>query len=387
LGDRSAGHIRRSEASLYLGPPALTKTYNWEIDAMSGGETAKATFVMAAWLLTASTPLSAEERISHITFEEPPVSDSDAARTLQSLKKLQGTGQFCQDGLYLMTHFGDRAALFEQENQRTIDNPLINQTWRHCSLFASANEGSVVMGRNWDNQTVGSIIVSLYHPPNGYASVSFGRSIDLGFGHKDLTAIEASPFSSQLLLAPFYAMDGMNEHGLAVGVAAVRQVTVKPRPDKKLVFITYLMRKILDQAKSVDEAVDLAEQFVPFDLDQTSLNCHLMIADSSGESVILEYVHDRWHAIRTDKPWQVLTTKPIYHVSDARLRHQCWRYRSISAALEAVTGNTDWPAAMKILRDVEQKGTTWSVVYSLAEKELHFSVYQQWENVYHLDAF
>lgn len=79
-----------------------------------------------------------------------------------------------------------------------------------------------------------------------------------------------------------------------------------------------------------------------------------------------------------------MTTKPIYNVLDASLRERCWRYRSISETLDKTKGNVDWKASMKILQDVTQKGTTWSVIYSLLTKEMYFSVYQEWDNIYHL---
>jgi hypothetical protein len=338
-------------------------------------------------LLMISGLVWAQDKVIELKFAQPPVSDSDASRTLQSLVKVQGTGQFCEDGLYLMTHFGDREDLFQKENQKAIDNPLIDQTWRHCSVFSSTAERGVIMGRNWDNQNVGSIIVSLYHPPDAYSSISFCRSIDLGFGHKDLERLKSSPFGSKLLLAPFYAMDGLNEHGLAVAVAGNSQTTVKPKSGKELVCITFLMRKILDRTKNIQEAVDLAEKYIPFDIDQNSLTSHLIVADASGRSVILEYDQDQWRTVYGDKSWQVLSTRPIYNVPDAKLRDQCWRYRSMSETLEKTKGNVDWKAGMKILQDVTQKGTTWSVAYSLTSKELHFSVYQNWDKIYHLKFF
>jgi penicillin V acylase-like amidase (Ntn superfamily) len=306
---------------------------------------------------------------------------------LQSLVKVQGTGQFCQDGLYLMTHFGDREDIFQKENKKFINHPYIDETWRHCSVFSTTTESSVIMGRNWDNQTVGSIIISLYQPPKGYSSISFCRSIDLGFGHKDLEQYTSSIFGSKLLLAPFYAMDGINEHGLTLAVAGLRQTTHRHTDDGQLVFVPFLIHKILDQAKTIEDAVNLVEKFIPFDLDKNSLNGHLIVADASGRSVILEYDQDQWRKMYRDKTWQVLTTKPIYNVSDADLRDQCWRYRSISETLEKTNGNVDWKAGMSILRDVAQKGTTWSVIYSATTKDLYLSIYQNWDKVYHLKGF
>jgi len=117
-----------------------------------------------------------------LKFAQPPASGSDASRTLQSLVKARDIGeQYATGGLYLITHYGDREELFQKENQKAIDNPMINETWRFCSVFSTTTDNSVIMGRNWDNQNVGSIIVNLYRPAKGYSSISFSRAIDLGF--------------------------------------------------------------------------------------------------------------------------------------------------------------------------------------------------------------
>ncbi len=356
---------------------------------LSNNRKKKTIFLTAILLLVISGLGPAQDKVIELKFAQPPVSDSDVSRTLQSLVRVRAISEtYSTGGLYLLTHYGDREELFQKENQKGIDNPLRNQTWRYCSLFSTTADDSVIMGRNWDNQNVGSIIVSLYHPPRGYASISFSRAIDMGFPlNVGLEDFRSSEFGNKLLLAPFYAMDGINEHGLAVSVAGVREISVKPKSGIESVCITFLIRKILDQAKNIEEAVNLVEKYIPFDLDKNSLNCHLFVADSSGKSVILEYVEDQWKRIYGEKSWQVLTNKPVYNVPDATLRDRCWRYRSISDTLEKTEGNVDWEAGLKILQDVRQKGTTWSVVYSLTSKELYFSVYQNWKIIYHLKTF
>lgn len=349
----------------------------------------KSIFLIAILLLAVTGFLSAQDKIIELKFAKPPVSDSDESRTLQSLVRARAISEtYSTGGLYLMTHYGDREELFQKENQKAIDNPLRNQTWRYCSLFSTASDDSVIVGRNWDNQNVGSVIVSLYYPPKGYASISFSRAIDMGFPlNVDLLDFKSSEFGKKLLLAPFYATEGINEHGLAVTVAGVREIFVKSKGDKESVTVTFLIRKILDQTRNVEEAVNLVERYVPFVLDKNSLAAHFLIADSSGRSVILEYVEDQWKRIDGDKSWQILTNKPVYKVPDAKLKEQCWRYRSISGTLEKTRGKVDWKGGLKILQDVSQKGTTWSVIYSLKSKELHFSVYQNWTNIYQLKIF
>jgi len=332
---------------------------------------------------------SAEEIIIDLEFARPDASGSDTSRTLQSLVKVRGIGEvYSTGGLYLMTHFGDREDLFQRENQALIDNPFVNQSWRYCSIFSASGGDTIIMGRNWDNQNVGSIIVSLYRPPGGYASVSFCRAIDMGFPlNIDLERITSGELGNKLLLAPFYAMDGINEHGLAVAVAGVKHTTHGPKSGKEPVFISYLVRKILDHTKNIEEAVILAEDYIPFLLDENSLDGHLFIVDSSGNSVILEYVDNNWKRIYGDTSWQVLTNKLVYNAQDADLRERCWRYRSISESLENAGGRVDWKAGMNILHDVRQNGTTWSVVYSPTTKDIYFSVYQEWDTIYHLERF
>ncbi|MEW5702716.1 MAG: linear amide C-N hydrolase [Candidatus Zixiibacteriota bacterium] len=243
--------------------------------------------------------------------------------------KVQGTGGLYRDGLYLMSHFGDREEIFRRENHRAIDNRWREDTWRYCSIFSAAAGSSTIMGRNWDNQNMGSIIVSVYHPPRGYSSISFGRAIDVGFSlNTDLEQLKSSGLGKKLLLAPFYATDGINERGLAVAVTGVRETTHKTGNNSQLIFVTFLVRKLLDQTRSVDEAVNLVQQYILFDLDQNSLNTHFFVADSSGRSVILEYADDRWRETYGDKPWQALTNQSIYNASDTDSRGRCRRYRS-----------------------------------------------------------
>jgi len=360
-----------------------------EVYAMQRGNKVKRVIFLAAIVsLTMAELASAQNGVIEVKFDEPLVSESDISRTLQSLVRVQGIVGLYQDGVYLLTHYGDREDLFRKENQDAIDHPLINATWRYCSAFSTTAGNAALMGRNWDNQNVGSIIVSFYRPENGYASISFSRAIDLGYPlNLDLMQIASSELGNKLILAPFYAMDGINEHGLAVAITGVKGTTHQPKAGKELVFTPYLIRIILDQAKTIEEAAELVEKYIPFDLDQHSLNAHFMVADSTGRSVILEYDQDQWRKILPDTTWQILTTKPSYNVPEAKLKDQCWRYKGISETLEMTAGDIGWKAGMGILQDASQKGTTWSVVYALAAKELYFSVYQTWDTVYYLRPF
>ena len=331
----------------------------------------------------------AQEQIIEVNFTKIQGADTDHEKTLKSIVKVRDISeQYATGGLYLMTHYGNLDELFQKENQKLIDHPWIEQTWRFCSIFSTTTENGVVIGRNWDNQNVGSIIVSYYKPDNGYTSVSFSRAIDMGFPlNVKLDEMAKTPFGEKLLVAPFYAYDGMNEYGLCAMVTGINTVKVSPKEGKESIFIGNIVRKLLDHTKTVDEAIKIVEKYIPFDITPTEINCHFLVSDAIGKSVILEYQDNEWKKIYPDKKWQVMTNKVIYDVPDAKLREKCWRYDSISATLDKTNGNVNWNEGMHILKDVSQGGTTWSVIYLPNSNELYFSVYQNWDKIYHIQGF
>ena len=330
-----------------------------------------------------------KEQIIELKFPKTACNDSAASNRPPSIATVRRISeQYATGGLYLMTQCGDYENLFQKENQKAIDHPIINESWRYCSIFSTRSGDSVFAGKNWDNQNVGSIIVSLYKPQNGYSSISFSRAIDLGFPlNVDIQDFKSTTLGNKLLLAPFYAYDGFNEHGVFASVTGINKVRVTPINGKESICISYLVRKILDHTKSIQEVLDLIERYVPFDLDKNSLNCHFFIADASGKSVILEYQQNEWRKIPSEKSWQVMTNKVIYNVADSTLRKDCSRYRTLSETLERRDGEIDWRMGMEMLRAVSQAGTTWSVVYSLRSQDVFFSVYQTWEKIYHIEGF
>lgn len=331
--------------------------------------------------LMVSAPAAGEDGVAELAFvesAEPPSWEADVSRVLDSLIRVR-------DGLYLMTIEGDCSDLLLDENQDMLDDPMINDRSRHCSVFSASGGEAVLMGRNWDNENVGSIVATLYRPADGYDSIFFFRTIELGFGKDiDIAEIESHAIGARLLRAPYYAMDGINEHGLMVAVAGDQTTTVRPLEGKKLVGISFVIRKLLDQARTVDEAVDMVQGYVPSLLDGSTLAGHLLVADASGGSVVLEYDNDQWLVTRGEGTWQAMSTKRIHGVSEANLRENCWRYDTMCETLGSTERRMDWTGCMGLLRDLEQKGTTWSIVFAPAGRELYFSVYKDWDTVYHL---
>jgi len=338
-----------------------------------------AALAAAILMLTLALPVAAADVID-LDFVEPHAGDSGVARVLNTVTRVD-------KGLYLMTVEGDFEELYAAENQVQIDDPLIDprNRARHCSAFRASGGDAVMMGRNWDNENVGSIIATLYRPDTGYVSISFCRAIELGFCKPiDLAEIESEEIGRRFLLAPFYSMDGVNERGLAVAVTGYPTTTVNEKDGAEPIFVSFLIRKMLDQCTTVDEAIALAENCVPFILDVNTNASQLLVVDADGASAILAYDDDQWLIVRGEGAWQALSTKPVYGVSDAQQRKNCWRHASMAGTLRAIEGVADYEATLAILEDVNQKGTTWSIAFNLTERELHFSVYQDWDTVYYL---
>ena len=351
----------------------------------------KKRFVLTSlmFLFYLTSPTFPQEQIINVNFAQITGTDSDNAKTLMSLVKVRDISeQYATGGLYLITHYGNLDELFQKENQKLIDHPWIEQTWRFCSIFSTITDNGVVIGRNWDNQNVGSIIVSYYKPDNGYESVSFLRAIDMGFPlNVGLDKMAKTPMGEKLLVAPFYAYDGMNEHGLCAMVTGINSVKVSPDKNKESLFIGYIVRKLLDQSRTVDEAVKLVQNVIPFDITPTEINCHFLVSDATGKSVILEYHDNEWKKSYPNRKWQVMTNKMIYNVPETQLQEKCWRYNTISTLLDKSNGNVSWNEGMQILKDVSQEGTTWSVIYLPNSDEIYFSVYQTWDKIYHIKGF
>lgn len=331
----------------------------------------------------------AQEKIIDINFTKIPGNETDHEKTLKSIVKVRDISeQYATGGLYLITHYGNLDTLFNKENQKLIDHPWINQTWRFCSIFSTTTENGIVIGRNWDNQNVGSIIVSYYKPDSGYASISFSRAIDMGFPiNLRLDGMAKTTFGKKLLVAPFYAYDGMNEHGLCAMVTGINSVKISPQEGKDLIFIGNIVRMLLNHTQTVDEAIRYVNNYIPFDITPNEINCHFLVSDAYGNSVVLEYMDNEWKITYPDKNWQVMTNKVVYNHPVSVLRDKCWRYDSISAKLDESDGNVTWNEGMQILKNVSQSGTTWSVIYLPNSNESYFSVYQSWDKIYHIQGF
>jgi len=319
-----------------------------------------------------------QENIKGIQFNSVNTSEPDSVKTLKSLKK--------ESGLYMMTYYGDYSDILDRTDDIIINRGLQSVRRKKagdikCSMFSAlGNPDLPLYGRNFDNPDCG-VLITKYNPPEGYASIGFSRINDFGF-EKDANLLSLPIKEKQMLLnAPFFTPDGMNECGVAAALAALRSVRVDNNNGNKSIFVTRLVREILDHAKDLDEAISIVKSNNVYDNDINTLSHHLLIADPSGRSVIMEYYNGEWKTMDNKEPWQVITNSPLYDRSIESRKSNCWRYKKAYEKLEQLNGITTREESMNILKSVSGSGTQWSTICDMKKKEIYISLYRNYDSI------
>lgn len=295
-------------------------------------------------LFTACAPAMTE------TFPPPADLSADAMTTLNSLEQVD------EYPLYVMYYAGSYADILA--SSRPAPDGFA------CSLFAAlGNPDHLLYGRNFDWEYSPALLL-FTDPPDGYASVSLVDLTYLGFTPKTAAGLDSEPLSRRLdlLEAPSMPFDGMNEHGLAIGMAAVPGSAAGIDPAKPTIGSIGIMREILDHARNVDEAIALFEQY---NIDFTGGPAiHYLLADAAGKSALVEFVDGEMVVLPNENPWHLATN---HLCATASGDGGCTRYWTLSQRLIETGGRLAPEDALDLLDNVSQPGSTqWSVVYDLS---------------------
>ncbi len=298
-------------------------------------------------------------------------------RSLMSLEKVD------KYGMYQMTYYGDYgfdeflevgarndADIETFVTKRLLKGLPINLgvTGDGCTAFVVRNEsGDILFGRNFDFLYAPSL--QLYTAPNnGYASVS---TVNLAFaGYSGDNLPDGSFFNTFLTLAaPFLPFDGMNEKGLAIALLAVPKAEVPYNPDKITLNTTTAIRLVLDKAATVEEAIELLKQYNIY--FSGGIECHYLIADASGHSVIVEYVNQELCVVESETEYQIASNFIAYNglnIGEGFTEFE--RYDRVQNAIEENNGILEVSGAIQLLADVgvfdgDIDKLQWSVLYNL----------------------
>ncbi len=248
----------------------------------------------------------------------------------------------------------------------------------HCSAFFTRTpEGEYIYCRNADMKGSTDAVIVYTHPGGGYASYSIVAPAALNVGRNYGFPTTSTTGRILLLAAPYLAMEGMNEKGLAVSVLSISAPERHPDTEKPDIMTNVSVRMLLDRAATIDEAVDMLAKY-----DNHSLqgeDNHLFISDASGRSVVVEWQNSVMNVIETD----VCTN---FELSSGVTENRCRRYDTIR---EQLADNPDPTAdeAFAILKSAcvyESVYTVWSTVYHPADFSIDIVYGRRFSDVHHL---
>lgn len=186
-----------------------------------------------------------------------------------------------------------------------------------CSAFMTHNElGQVITGRNFDtNHRAKSIedadgVFIIYHcsPEGYYRSVSIADARYFGEAASNYRpgALDDGCSDISMVINGIYdVLDGMNEKGLTVSTLSSDR-----RPDEVCydVFVPgqeacvtgFVIRHILDECATVDEAVELVKRYNVVPYTGSKKLDHLFVSDASGNSAVIEWRYNEIRVADTD---------------------------------------------------------------------------------------
>lgn len=305
-----------------------------------------------------SAPVEVFEQASVLEAQIPDGLSADEAASLASLDQIDDFP------LYTMVYEG---AFVPEEESLSALKYGEEPAWA-CSLFAAYGDpDEILYGRNFDWDFSPALLLFI-DPPGGYASVSMVDIYYLGFKEDRAFGILDLPLEEQvgLLDAPYIPFDGMNEAGLAVGMAAVPPGNMEVDPAKETIDSLMVIRKILDGAATIDEAVQIIQSY---NIDMVGTPVHYLISEKSGRSALIEFSKGEIIVMPNEYPWQIATNFLMSEIRTSPEIH-CGRYGIMEEKLVDLEGELGPRQAMSLLKDVAQPSTQWSVVYRVSAGEV-----------------
>lgn len=326
----------------------------------------------------------------------------DYVRTLQSLRRVPGTNAFVMD--YYVDYHLDEIRQRGMDVKHLQDSctetlfpdfllpimtrlkPLyfskpvktIDHAGDHCStVVLRSKDNQVFFGRNFDYHNDVFLILRV-HDHQGLASIAVVDLAYLNLNRKDLDQIGLLKRIT-LLGAPYYLMDGMNRHGVVVADMAVPHAEPPVDPDKPTVIHSTLMRLIIDYARNVDEAIELARSY---NVNFVEVPVHLMVADASGKSRVIEFNGGELRVTSGHESWQLCTNHLVWQKSEQENDESCRRYRT-GSELAAEVEHLDEQAAKQVIQSMSVKDfTMWTSLYDLKQLKASITYRMQTDSEY-----
>jgi hypothetical protein len=111
-----------------------------------------------------------------------------------------------------------------------------------------------------------------------------------------------------------------------------------------------------------------------------------MVADSSGRSLVIEYIDSEVRITPAQQTWQVCTNHIMWQKSELENDEACHRYRTGSEAADRLAGAIDDATALGVARSMSVKDwTMWTSLYNLTTGDVRI-LYKARSDVAYRDA-
>ena len=242
-----------------------------------------------------------------------------------------------------------------------------------CSaLTARTPEGDVMMGRNFDFSSATGMILHTV-PARGYETYTTFNLEFLGFGE----GWRPEGFRNQYmaLSALFFALDGINEKGLAVAdLMAGDDAQTHQDSGKPALTTTSAICYLLKNAATVDEALDLLRG-IDMHSDIGAAH-HYAISDASGRSVVVEYVDDGMVVVESPALTNHYLCEEKRNVGlyegDRRYDFLCSQYEEAGGILDLRQLTTAIASVSQPPAQGDRLGTAWTMVMNLTHPSVTY---------------
>ena len=319
---------------------------------------------------------------------------------LRSLASLKQKDEF---PFYTMTYYGDYG--FDEfltvgaKDDSDIENFVTKRLLKGmdfdlgvvgdgCTALVTRNENDeLIFGRNFDFHYAPSLQL-ITTPKNGYKSISTVNLTFAGYSAENLPK-GLSLDSFLTLAAPYLPFDGMNEKGLAIALLAVPEVQLHNDDNKVTLNTTTAIRLVLDKAATIDEAVDLLKNYnIYFSGD---VDCHFLIADATGDSVIVEYWDGAVQTVTSSEDYQIASNFIAYNglnIGEGYTEFE--RYDRVKEVLDKNSGTISEESAVDLLSEIGiydegDDKLQWSVIYNMTTLKGRIFAHRNTDNIQYFE--
>ena len=332
------------------------------------------------------------------------LSEANARAQADPLTQGAMSVQKLDDGLYYMEYKGDDgfAGLMERgggrsageltgyvmrfitqgRQQAQAGNP-VPADFGCAALTVRTPEGGILMGRNFDFNSATGIVLHTV-PEQGYETYTTFNTNFLGFGEGWLPEGMQNQFMALATL--FFALDGINEKGLAVAdLMAGDNAQTHQESGKPALTTTAAICYLLKNAATVDEALDLLRG-IDMHSDIGAAH-HYAISDASGRSVVVEYVEGRMEVVESSAVANHYLCPAKRNVGliegDRRYEYLCRQIEENAGVLDKQKLTASMAAVSQPEREGTFLGTAWTMVMDLTHPSVTYYSRRHFDKPFH----